>query len=173
MNPSGHRVEIRHQTVAQLVIVDKRLVGRMVVGCDIPDFTRRPLAVYTEQGYEAAELAPTGLQLTPLLQVFILHLHAVVQLLSCHIATLHTEAALIHTPEGQSRCRVVQSRRHLSPHILPTGTNITTPCGCRIALFTSKTTTCQQEYTLVGVNGTLAIVDGISIDDAIGIEILC
>ena len=58
--------------------------------------------MHTEQGNEATKLAPTGLQLTPLLQVLILDAGAVVQLLGYHIAVLDAEAALIHTPERQS-----------------------------------------------------------------------
>ena len=44
----------------------------MLVGCNVPDFTQRPLAVSTEQRNEGTKLVPTRLQLTPLLQVFIL-----------------------------------------------------------------------------------------------------
>ena len=58
--------------------------------------------MHAEQRDKGAELTPTGLQLAPLLQVFVLHLRAVVQLLGGDIAVLHTETTLIHTPEGQS-----------------------------------------------------------------------
>ena len=102
VNPACHRVEIGHEAIAQTVVIDKRLVTGMILWCDIPYFTRRPLTMHAEQRDKGAELTPTGLQLAPLLQVFVLHLRAVVQLLGGDIAVLHTETTLIHTPEGQS-----------------------------------------------------------------------
>ena len=126
----------------------------------------------TEQGDEGAELAPASLQLTPLLEVFALYLGTVVQLLGLHITVLYAEATLVHAPEGQSRHGVVETCRHLSTHILPASTDVTTPCGCAITLLASKTATCQQEDALVGIDGTLSVVDSISIHDAIGVEIL-
>ena len=122
----------------------------MIVGSQIPDFAQGPLAVHTEQGDKGTKLAPTGLQLTPLLQVFVLHTGLLVLTLSLHVAVLHAEASLVHTPEGQSGHRVVQTSCHLGTHILPTGTYITTPCSGRIALLTGKPATSQQEYALVG-----------------------
>ena len=128
--------------------------------------------MHTEQGNKRTKLAPASLQLTPLLQVLVLHLRAVIELLGCHIAVLHTETALIHTPEGQSRHGVVQTSGHLCPHVFPAGTNIATPCCRRKALFAGKTAARQQEHALVGQHGTLTIVDSVGIDDAIGVEIL-
>ena len=170
--PASHRVEVRHEAVAQLVVIDKRLVGRMIVGSNVPDFTQRPLTMNAEQGDEGAKLTPTGLQLAPLLEVLVLYLGTVVQLLGLHITVLDTEATLVHAPEGQSGHRIVQTCRHLSTHILPTGTDVTTPCGRRVALLASKTTTRQQEDTLVRIDRALTVIDSIGIDDAVGIEIL-
>ena len=127
MYPTCHRVEVGHQTIAQLVVIDKRLIAGMMVWCEVPDFACGPLTVYAEQGDEGTKLAPASLQLTPLFQVLALHACLLVILLGLHITVLHTESTLIHSPEGKTRHRVVETCRHLGTHILPTSTNITRP----------------------------------------------
>ena len=124
----------------------------MVVGGNIPDFAQGPLSMYAEQGDEGAELTPAGLQFTPLLEVFVLNALTVEELLSSNITVLYAEAALIHTPEGQSRHGVVETCGHLRTHIFPTGTDVAAPRGGAIALFTGKATTRQQEDALVGID---------------------
>ena len=167
MSPSCHRIDVRHQAIAQLVVVNKRLIGRMMIRSNVPDFTKRPLTMSTEQRDEGTELVPTGLQLTPFFQVFVLDTTLVKQLLSCHVTILNAEATLIHSPERNTRHRIVKTCRHLSAHIFPTGTDIATPCCCRETLFTSETTTSQQEHArfivLTLPYATLTIIDGISI----------
>ena len=61
MYPSCHRIEVRHQTVAQLVVIGKRPIGRMAFRSNIPRFAKRPLTVGTIQGDETTELVPTRL----------------------------------------------------------------------------------------------------------------
>ena len=96
-------------------------------------------------------------------------------LLGSHITVLHTEAALIHTPEGDTRHRVVQTSRHLGTHILPAGTDITAPRGSRETLFASKSATGEQEHTrlvhLSLIDRALTVIDGVGIHGRIGIEV--
>ena len=172
MDPASHGVEVWHEAVAQLVVVDERLVAGMVVGSKVPDFTCRPLAMDTEQGDEGTELAPAGLQLAPLLEVFVLYAALLEQFLCCHVAVLNAEATLVHAPEGQTGHRIVQTGSHLGTHVLPTGTDVARPCGGAVTLLAGKAATGQQEDALVGGDTALTIVDGIGIDDAVGIEIL-
>src|SRR5574344_376232 len=175
VSPCSHAVHIRHQAIAQLVVINKRLIGRMIVGSDVPDFASRPLTMRTEQGDEGSKLIPASLEFTPFLQIFVLFTCFVEEFLSRHIAVFYTEATLVHSPERHTRHRIVESGCHLSAHILPTGADITTPSGCRIALFTSETATGEQEHTrFVGFTlpyRTLSVVDSIGIDGRIGIEI--
>ena len=144
--PTGQRIEVGHEAIAQLVVVDERLVGRMLVGCNVPDFTQRPLAVSTEQRDEGTKLVPTRLQLTPFFQVFVLLTRLVEELLGSHIAILHAESSLVHTPEGHARHRVVQSGRHLRTHILPASADVAAPRGGGIALLAGKAATGEQEH---------------------------
>ena len=177
MSPACHRIEVRHEAIAELIIINERLVGRMIVGRDVPDLSQRPLTMRAEKGNKGAKLIPACLQLTPLLQVLILLTCTVEELLSSHIAVLDTEATLIHAPEGKTGNRIVQACRHLRTHILPAGTDVATPRGCGIALLASKTATCQQEHPwliLLALPDTaLTIVDGIGINGAVGIEVFC
>ena len=149
----------------------------MLIGSNIPDFAQWPLTVRTEERDKGSELVPTCLQLAPLLQIFILNTSLVKQLLGCHITVLHTEAALIHTPERNTRDGVVQTSRHLSTHILPAGADITTPGRCREALLASETATGKQEHArlihLTLPYRALSMIDGICIHGAVGIEIFC
>ena len=176
MGPARHRIEIWHQTIAQLVVPNDSLVARMILRCDVPHLTQRPLTMGAVQGNKAPELIPTCLQLTPFLEITVLYSRLIILLLCCHITVLHTEATLIHAPERDSAHRIVQSGSHLCPHILPTGTDITTPCGGRVTLFASKTATSKQEDTRFVVGSlkdrSLAIVDGIGINCGICVEIL-
>ena len=152
MSPTCHRIEVRHQAIAQLVIIDERLISRMLIRSNIPNLTQRPLTMTAEKGNEGTKLVPTCLQLTPLFQVFVLLTCAVEKLLGCHIAVLHTETALVHTPEGDTGNRVVESCRHLGTHILPTGSDITTPRSGGETLLPSKSTASQQEHSrLIGL----------------------
>ena len=145
----------------------------MILGGKVPDFTRWPLAMYAEQRDKGAKLAPAGLQLAPLFHVLIFHACLVIKALGLHITILHAETTLVHTPERKSRHRVIQACSHLRTHILPTGSDIATPCGCGIALFTCKTTAGKQEHALVRIHRALSVVDSIGINNRIGIEIFC
>ena len=147
----------------------------MIIWGDIPNLAQWPLTMTTEERNKGTELVPTGLQLTPLLQVFVLHTTLVKQLLGSHITVFHTEAALVHTPERKSGDRVVQTCGHLGTHILPTGTDVTTPGSSREALLTSKAATRQQEdarlIELAIIHTALTIIDGIGINRTVGVEI--
>ena len=175
MCPTCHRIEVWHEAIAQTVVIDKGLIGGVIVGSNVPDLAQRPLTMRAEQRDKGAELIPACLQLTPLLQILVLLTCAVEELLGSDITVLHTEAALVHAPERQAGDGVVESCGHLGTHILPTGTDVTTPGGGREALFTSKAATGEQEYAwlirLTLPDRTLTIVDGIGIHGAVGIEI--
>ena len=71
----------------------------MLVGCNVPYLTQRPLAMRAEEWNKGTELVPASLQLTPFLQVLVLLPCAVEELLGCHITVLYTETTLVHTPE--------------------------------------------------------------------------
>ena len=171
MNHTRHTVEVRHQTVTELVVSHDGLVSRMIGWRNIPDLTGRPLAMSTIERNEAAELVPASLQLAPLLQVGILLTGLVELLLGSHVAVLYTETALVHSPERKTRHRIVQTGSHLSTHVLPTGSNIARPGSRAVALFARKARTGKEEDTLVRVHATLAMIDGISIHDAVSVEI--
>ena len=143
----------------------------MVGRSDIPDLTSWPLTMGTIERNEATELVPASLQLTPFCQVGILLTSLVKLLLCCYITVLYTETALIHSPERKTCHRVVQASSHLGTHILPTGSNIARPSGCTVTLLASKTRTGKQEDTLIRVHTALSIIDGVSIDDAVSVEI--
>ena len=74
----------------------------MILWGQVPNLAQRPLTMHAEQRNKGAKLAPTGLQLTPFLQVFVLHASAFILSLCLHITVLNAETALIHTPEGQT-----------------------------------------------------------------------
>lgn len=175
MSPAGHRIEIWHHAVAQFVVIDDGLIAGMILGGNVPHFAQRPLAVSTIEGNEAAKLVPAGLQLAPLRQVAVLHASLVELLLGSHIAVFHAETALVHSPEGNARHRIVQSGGHLGAHILPAGCNVAAP-GCRgVTLFSGKTATGEQEHAgFIGLSlkeRTLSVVDGIGIHRAVGVEV--
>src|SRR5574344_2158202 len=116
----------------------------MIIRCDVPYFTQRPLTMGAIKRDEASKLIPAGLKFTPFLEVFILLTCSVEQLLGSHIALLHTESALVHAPEGNTSHRELQS---------------------------GKSAASEQKYTFIGVYRTLSIVDSIGIHDGISIEI--
>src|SRR5574344_2958365 len=110
----------------------------MIIRCDVPYFTQRPLTMGAIKRDEASKLIPAGLKFTPFLEVFILLTCSVEQLLGSHIALLHTESALVHAPEGNTSHREIQSGSHLRTHVFPTCTDITAPCGGGITLQRSE-----------------------------------
>ena len=172
MHHTRHTVEVRHQAIAELVVGYDGLVGRMIGWSDVPNLTQWPLTVGTIERNETAELVPASLQLSPFLEIGILGTILVELLLGSHIAILHTETTLVHSPERKTSHGIVQSGSHLRTHILPAGSDIARPGSGAVALFACKTGTGQEEDTLVRVHATLTIVDGVGIHDAVGIEIL-
>ena len=143
----------------------------MTLGGDVEHLAQGPLAMGTVQGDEATELVPAGLQLAPFGQVAVLVARLVKLLLSGHIAVLDAEAALVHAPEGDARHREVQAGSHLCPHVFPAGADVAAPGGGRVALFAGKTAAGEQEHALVVARGTLAGIDGVGVDDRVGVEI--
>ena len=148
----------------------------MILRCDVPYLAQRPLTVSAEEGDKGTELVPACLQFAPLLQVFVLDTLLIIELLGSHVAVLHTEAALVHTPEGDARHRVVQASRHLSAHILPAGADIATPGSRRETLLASEATTGEQEHArlvhLTLPDRALTVVDSVGIDGRVSVEIL-
>ena len=102
MHPSSHRIEVGHHPIAQTVIPHDALIGRMPLGSDVPHLAQGPLTMRSVDADETAKLVPSRLQFPPFLQVIILLMRLVVNLLCPHIAVLHTETALIHSPEGKT-----------------------------------------------------------------------
>ena len=132
---------------------------------------------------------PTGIQLTPFLQICILHSCLVEILLCCKITAFYRESTDILAPERNTRDTEVQTSSDLSFHIFPTSTDIATPSSSRITLQTWEATTSEQEYTtilwreLIAItilipicharfSSTLAVINSLCIDNRISIEIL-
>ena len=113
VNPSCHRIEIRHQVIAQFVIPHDGLVGGVILRSDVPHLAERPLSVCPVERDETAELIPAGLEFAPLGEVSGFHARLVKHLLCLDIAVFHGETALVHAPEGQSAHGVVEACGHL------------------------------------------------------------
>ena len=177
MCPASHRIEVRHHAITELVVPYDGLVSRMILGSDVPHLAQRPLAMSTIERDEAAKLVPACLQLAPLGKVSILVACLVKLLLCSHITVLDTESALVHSPERDTRHRVVESCCHLCTHVFPTRANVAAPCGCAVALLASKARTGEQEHTrFVGLtveHRALSVIYGISINRRVSIKIFC
>ena len=65
---------------------------------DFPWLAEWILAVGTEERAECAELAPAGIELTPLLLIGILDSGTVLDLLTCHKTILDAESSDVHGP---------------------------------------------------------------------------
>ena len=137
---------------------------------DIPNLTVRILAVCTEQRAESAELIPTGIQLSPFLVISIFTSSLVEFHLTSHITVLYTESADVHGPIRDTADSKVQAGRDLRFHIFPTGSDVTTPGGSRIALHPCKAGTCQQEDALVRFHAALSVIDSFCIHQCVCIE---
>lgn len=138
---------------------------------NVPDLTQRPLSVCAIERNEGPELIPSGLQLAPFLEVGVLHSCLVELLLSFDITVLNAEPTDVHAPERDTRHRIVKTCRELCSHILPTCADVAAPTGCAVALFSGKSAAGKQEYALVGVHRTLAVVYRVGIYYAVGIEV--
>ena len=137
---------------------------------DIPNLTVRILAVCTEQRAESTELIPTGIQLSPFLVISIFTSSLVEFHLTSHITVLYTESADVHGPIRDTADSKVQAGRDLRFHIFPTGSDVTTPGGGRIALQSCKAGTCQQEDALVRFHAALSVIDSFCIHQCVCIE---
>ena len=144
----------------------------MSFGSKVPHLAQRPLAVGAIERNEASELVPAGVELTPLLEVLVLVARLLENLLCSHIAVFHAESALVHSPERHSSHGEVEACCHLCAHVLPTGANVATPCGCGETLFAGEAAAGEQEHALVVVNGTLTVIYSVGINHRVGIEIL-
>ena len=127
----------------------------------------------TEERTEGSELEPTGIELSPLLLICILLACAVVKLLTSYISVLNTETSDVHCPIWDTADREVKTCRDLSLHILPTSSDVTAPCCCRVSLETCKSASCKKEHALVRIHITLTVVDCVSIHNRICIEVFC
>ena len=88
-----------------------------------------------------------------------------------HELVHHAESADVHSPERHTAHREVQSRGHLGAHVVPTGTDVAAPGGCGISLQTGEAASCEQEHPLVRIDSTLAVIDGVSVDKGVSVEI--
>ena len=160
MHRTRQRIQIGHQAVAQPHIVQDAFVGRRARIGDVPNLALRPLSVGTEERHESAELVPAGLEFLPFVPV-----RRVMELRQ------YAEAAGVHSPEGKAAHRIAQSRRDLHLHVRPGRADIAAPGGCRIALQARETVAGQQEHALVGIHAPLALIDGLGVDQGVGIVV--
>ena len=125
-----------------------------------------------EQGDKASHFVPAGLQFAPFCQVVALCSSGVTGARgSLHIAVFHAETADVHPPERDACHREVQACRGLCPHILPACGDVAAPCGGAVALLSGKARTGEEEDAAPGVRAALAVVDGVGIDDGVGVEV--
>ena len=171
MYRTGERIDIWHQTVAELHVPEDGAVGGSSFRCDVPDFTLRPLSVGSEQRDEGAELMPSCLKLPPFFEVF--GFFAAAEILSHRRVELahHRESADIHSPHGKSGHRIIEARSHLHPHVIPRSSDISAPRSCRIPLQSGEAVSRQKEYPCIRIDFPLAVVDGVGIDEGICVEI--
>ncbi len=143
----------------------------MRFGGDVEHLAEGPLAVGAEERGEGSKLIPACVQFAPLLEIGVFVAGEVVLPLGGYIAVLDTEAADVHGPVGDSAYREVKSRRYLRFHVLPAGGDVAAPCGGRVALKSRESRAGKQEHTLVGLDTSLSVVDGLGIHQGVGVEV--
>ncbi|MPM81165.1 hypothetical protein SDC9_128217 [bioreactor metagenome] len=91
-------VNIRHQTITQLSIINNRLIGRVPFGSNVPYLSIGELSVSTEQRTKCSKLIPTRVQFSPFFVISILFSGGVKFILSFLITFFYTKATNIHRP---------------------------------------------------------------------------
>ena len=154
------RIQVRHKTIAEPVVIEYALVGGGTLRGDVPEFAPGPLPVGAEDGDEGSELVPAGLHLPPFFGI-------------CRIVELvhHAEAAYVHAPERDAAHAVAQAGRNLSPHVFPRSADIPAPGSGGIALQARETAAGEEKDPLVGIHLPLSVIDGIGVHQRVSVEV--
>src|SRR6185312_16616837 len=143
-------VDVRHQAVAQPVVVGERVVDLGAAGRQVVDLAVWQLAVRAEHGAEGAELEPARVELAPFLEV---------RRRRMEVARLRLIAADIHGPVGEAREREADPGGDLIPEVRPARRNIAAPDRRPVALQTGEARAGKDEGPGVRTRGEVASVD--------------